>query len=69
MWTVRPTTRLPLPLAAKVSERLVCGMAGTWRGVNRHSCSLKPFCSYAEGGIRGHVADEFLNSLIFGFIS
>ena len=53
VWTVRPITQLPLPWAAKVSERWACGMAGTWFGINRHSCSLESFCSSAEGGALG----------------
>ena len=69
MWTVRPTTQLPLPWAAKVSESWACGMAGTCFGVNRRSCSLESFCSSVEGGVLGYVVYVFLNSLIFPFIS
>lgn len=40
-----------------------CGMAGTWFGVNRHSCSLN-FLLTAEGGALD-MWYMYLNSLIF----
>lgn len=67
-WTVRPTTQLPLPLAAKVSDM---GLQDGWNLAwsYRHLCSLKSFCSFAKGGILEHVADVFLNLLILGLLS